>query len=122
MKMYEAMRLGSMMWEQAFGVGWSLDGKRCAVVTATSAACVDRFPVYSLKVPCPLGCSHAIPSYFIGEESQPTAHVNQVCAHLNDKHRWTREKIADWLEPIEEKFLSSFLSREEEKDLTYVHK
>ena len=46
------------------------------------------FPISSEIISCPLG------------DCNPNEIV-QMIFHLNDWHHWTREQIADWLEPIE---------------------
>ena len=121
LKPSEAMRIGILLYpEQAFVEMVSADGKRaCALGTIEAGYGIKDttifFPnhpgniVHRLKlperpgdpietrnasgrfnwfVPCPVhGCRVAA---LVGGHS--------VVAHLNDFHKWTRERIADWLE------------------------
>lgn len=52
---------------------------------------IERFPVLMVIADCPgAGCL------------EPTGWLlDCLCTHLNDAHRWTRESIADVVEPIE---------------------
>lgn len=100
MNLSEAIRLGSMLKPQTFGSYDSGDGT-CALEAAGNAAgvsgrtrggldLVERFPVLmdgQLRK-CP-ECGFAAVNF------------GQVIVHLNDSHRWTRERIADWVETVE---------------------
>ena len=103
MKLSEAIRLGSMMKPQAQGALVSDSGGTCAIASALDATgrlcgyndltSAERRDVwielgwnYGLDVQCP-ACG-AIYQYF-------------AIVHLNDAHRWTRERIADWVEAVE---------------------
>ena len=96
MQLSVAIRLGAMLRPQAFnGVD---DGETaCAMNAACLAAgiCMDTvydynnaWPVNQKKVKCP-ECGHNGSVGFI------------ITCHLNDQHRWTRERIADWVATIE---------------------
>jgi hypothetical protein len=100
MRLSEAIRLGAMLKPQYHGDLWSGDGRRsCAYGAALDAigrghACrvARELPPAWLELgarpeTCP-ACQIAMPA-------------TSVVTHLNDKHEWTRERIADWLEPIE---------------------
>ena len=57
-----------------------------------SLTLIDAFPILSTRTICPslladYGCSL--------ERS-----VLDMTIHLNDRHRWTREKIADWVDEL----------------------
>jgi hypothetical protein len=55
-----------------------------------------RIPL-SLPVRCPVGgCS-----WLDIARPHRSAHLIEAITHLNDHHRWSREAIADWIEPIE---------------------
>lgn len=100
MYLHTSMRLGSMLRPQGFG-GAFMEGEAgiesCALGAALEAIgemntgkyASDLWPeLYALQTPCPV-C-------FI---PRGVLHVIGFC--LNDAHRWTREQIATWLEPIE---------------------
>lgn len=89
MKYSEAIRLGSMLGPQGFGfVGTRVgDGTLCANQAALaalgSASWTDLLTDATPDCPvCGKPCKHL---------------AGMVAVCLNDKHRWTREEIADWL-------------------------
>ncbi len=98
MSLSEAIRLGTMMTSQAFRVVFTGDGA-CAwgaallAVGATPERAVRsaarrRWPwAFAVSVNCP-SCGRS-------------RLVCEVIAHLNDDHRWTREKIGAWVAEIE---------------------
>ena len=106
MKISDAIRLGSMLGPQCFGVLEEFGGT-CALGAAYRAAGIQfsgenvfnpdqvygTFPLLNAVSPaCP-------------ECEQGQATVGICIAHLNDRHVWTRERIADWVgtfEAIEE--------------------
>jgi hypothetical protein len=52
---------------------------------------IDRFPFARHEVVCPVsGC--------YGDSWKP--HLKAAIVHLNDRHHWTREDIADWLDTL----------------------
>jgi hypothetical protein len=92
LRLSEAIRLGAMTTDQAFGTLVDERGAMCAEGAAIAAlggdphsddlsVVLDR----RADVPMPDGCSHRLPSL------QPAIH------HLNDYHRMPRHEIADWL-------------------------
>jgi hypothetical protein len=97
MRLSEAIRLGAMMRPQAFRTLLS-DDAACALGAALLAvgACpeeavrstLNRWPWASIvSADCPrCGRSRT---------------VFRVITHLNDRHRWTREQIANWVAGIE---------------------
>lgn len=106
MKLSEAIRLGSMMKPQAFGV--VIDGSgSCALMAAADAIGIGReygvigyqdlynaFPVLHIKAVCPVWfCVH----------QGSTTDLMHVVWHSNDALRWTREEIADFVETFEAK-------------------
>jgi hypothetical protein len=111
MNLSDAIRLGAMIRPQAFG-DLFLDHESCAMGAAYEAAgLMDEhterrlelvplqrwddltratFPILKTKgVGCPM-CGH--------DDGLGLAFV---ISHLNDRHRWTREQIADWVETVE---------------------
>jgi len=103
MKLSEAIRIGSKLSPQAFGELAERRGTilaRCvwgAAVAGAVSKGIDQqrhadevFPIVKHLVSCP-ACEH------------PTTTIHLTMIHLNDKHRWTREAIADWVEQFEEK-------------------
>ena len=98
MSLSEAIRLGTMMTSQAFRAVFRGDGA-CAwgaallAVGATPghpvrAAARSRWPwAFAVSVNCP-SCGRS-------------RLACEVIAHLNDDHRWTREKIGAWVGEIE---------------------
>ena len=97
MRLSEAIQLGAMMTSQAFRTLFKGDGA-CALGAALLAVGVapeqagrsvrKRWPwAFAVNVNCPsCGRAHL---------------VCQVIVHLNDDHRWTREKIGAWVAEIE---------------------
>lgn len=95
MKLSDAIRLGSMMKPQGYRALSSESGT-CALGAALDAISQpDSAPCYhwpivdDFVVGCPacLGITQTWLGFII--------------AHLNDDHRWTRERIADWIETLE---------------------
>jgi hypothetical protein len=105
----EAIRLGAMLRPQGFGRYIDRSEKvfrSCAFAAAVEAVVNKaRFTesviettitnnwswVYGKCLACPVrGCD---------ADSRPSCMIT----HLNDTHRWTRERIADWVETVEPK-------------------
>ena len=97
MKLSEAILLGAMMSPQTFRALFRDDGT-CALGAALLAvgpasepalrSVFKRWPwAMTVSADCP-GCGHSCP-------------VFGVITHLNDTHRWTRERIAGWVASIE---------------------
>jgi hypothetical protein len=97
LRLSEAIRLGAMLRPQTFRTLLTDDGA-CALGAALLAvgarqdeavrSAVDRWPwACIVSADCPqCGRSHT---------------VFRVITHLNDRHRWTRERIARWIAGIE---------------------
>ena len=101
MKLSEAIRLGSMMKPQCFGLMHD-DGATCAFGAALDA--IGKLHECYSEEPQEWHDTGA----FIAECPQchdTMRYVDQykanTLAHLNDTHRWTREQIADWVSTIE---------------------
>lgn len=100
MRLSEAIRLGAMLGPQNFGT-YSDGDATCAIGAARSAGGDDMmlsfFQIeHHLDSRCPECGDIAASSWCDGKRVR----VN-VIPHLNDHHRWTRERIADWVETLE---------------------
>lgn len=127
MKLSEAIRLGAMMKPQAFGALYD-NGATCALGAAGDAmGILDRNrndwipgstekvwwwrPVATAEALCPSCGQRARNSY--GWITSST--VEDVIVHLNNDHRWTRERIADWVESVEREQESATQPQEAKK-------
>ena len=92
MKYSEAIRLGAMLGPQCFGMEADRDGGLCANGGATRAAgyyAVYQFGAITKTLAnCPVCGRRGELATIVAEE-------------LNDHHRWTRERIANWVETKE---------------------
>lgn len=113
MRLSEAIRLGSMLKPQDL-VGFRRGGRSCALGAACDALGVPvhheddfafglhalntEFPQLTLPARCP-ACSalRGLWRRWRDEEYD----LGDVIIHLNDDHKWTRERISDWLATIE---------------------
>ena len=97
MRLSEAIRLGAMMSPQAFRTLFTRD-RACAWGAAmlavgatrerTAGSARSRWPwAFTVSVNCP--------------SCRRSRLVCEVIAHLNDDHRWAREKIGAWVAGIE---------------------
>ncbi len=118
MKLSEAIRLGAMLRPQSFGIGSDEHGD-CALGAAVRAAgCPvhaardgdmstreERPGVAMVSVDFPIEWNLA---YFSTcPECAETLPRYSLIPHLNDKHRWTREQIADQVEIWERQVAAS---------------
>lgn len=118
MKFSEAIRMGSLLKEQAIGVFVETDRheniiRTCAISAAFDAIgkldelcgaeesfaveeCIDYyFPISENKIPkYLLSCDHK------ADDCRDT--IRDMVAHLNDNLEWSREQIADLVEQIEQ--------------------
>jgi len=105
MKLSTAIRLGAMLKPQAY------DGSATDATCALRAACEalgikdERRPTGTLNY---TALRAAYPLLWSTEHGCPACVANADGAdvldrvyHLNDWHRWTRERIADWIATIE---------------------
>lgn len=103
MKLSEAIRLGAMMKPQWFEKLHDGDGS-CALGAAADAI---GFVVGELFSVTGKDSIHAFFKHFPEMEDKrncPVCGLNirySAIAHLNDFHRWTRERIADFVETLE---------------------
>lgn len=99
MKLSEAIRLGSLLRPQGFGA-LENKGRTCAMGAAREA------------VGLPMDCQVVTPwawTYALFEGKCPVCNegdrdsgiVYIIASHLNDEHRWPRERIADWVASVE---------------------
>jgi hypothetical protein len=119
MKFTEALRLGSLLCEQTFHVLQDDDGA-CALGTALLAITGDAHAAVWPKEWMWLGNARMgvddVPpelAEMVREHARTlgritdTMSVADAVVRLNDHLRWSRERIADWLEPLEERYRSS---------------
>jgi hypothetical protein len=100
MTLSEAIRLGSMMKPQTFGIFY--DGIGTCANGAARDACGALESFASLETYFPIAASIAKQCPICGERSDSCAdNLGGLIAHINDDHRWTRERIADWVETVE---------------------
>ena len=57
------------------------------------AVLTSLFPMIDKIIEFPCSCGSKVPEY------KDTIH--DIIIHLNDKHKWSREKIADWLDSLD---------------------
>lgn len=103
MRLSEAIRLGALLGPQAFRVVRDLDGATCAFGAASDAAglqfdvmdpyamvdaLTEAWPWLVKRLRCPACRRRRVGGAVISD-----------C--LNDHHRWTRERIADWVATVE---------------------
>lgn len=94
----EAIRLGCLTKPvQTFGTTFDRTTGACVVGAMVVGFGAGRLPEGAwdaiIAAPCPLGC--------VKRERTWSSEVGpSVAAHLNDDHRWSRERIADWLEGL----------------------
>ena len=107
MNLSEAIRLGAMLSSQGFEPGHPT--RRCALEAALEAVrgpgkhldwkgdldylAIERlWPIVSRRAVCPVHCE-------LGQHGSWV--LLAVVWHLNDVHRWTRERIVDWVATVE---------------------
>ncbi len=103
MRLSEAIRLGAMLKPQGFG-GMSSNPQStetCAYGAASDAlgrhvVPLIEWPWLESKGRCP-DCHES----FWPDGKEPLKYLSIISSHLNDSHIWTRERIADWVETIE---------------------
>lgn len=114
MPLSQAIRLGAMLHPQGFGECFDGVGT-CAFGAAREAIGIDPgWPMVTDKWPW-------MSRYVVGKCPQcgvDAALPSIVSMHLNDGHRWTRERIADWVESEERKLEATEQSSELEAACT----
>jgi hypothetical protein len=99
MRISEAMRKGAALGPQLFNRLMDDEGGSCAygAVIKVSTALTDILGGMAPEAVCPVGpCAH-FTADGLHRAQQPVG-LLRVVVHLNNDHRWTREKIADWIE------------------------
>lgn len=116
-KLSEAMRLGSLLSVQGFGMRGMHGAQRCALGAALEAVCgsdaqgwgwieaydavKDRWRwVYDQRTPCPV-CGEGRVTVLGTDLGRAWTATIRTIAHLNDFHHWTRDEIADWVATVE---------------------
>ena len=100
MRLSEAIRLGALLKPQAFGL-MTRDGGTCAWGAALEAAGI-RFNCFGTLAPLPDDWKVLSATLTTCPACGDECHVGGIMGgHLNDIHRWTRERIADWVATIE---------------------
>ena len=100
MKLSEALRIGSMNTVQAHGTWSKTSGKggtalMCAISTAWYALTGDDRGAAGSELNLLL--STVTVTNPVTHQAAP---LGAVIVHLNDSHKWSRAKIADWLEGL----------------------
>ncbi len=119
MKLSEAIRLGGMATSQAIGRLWDDNGGTCAMGGAFQAIGVlDQMKALYREIKHLSGEEQRVENKkliaaTIAAEWIPLMGTPSTCPecgkrdpwltvpHLNDRHRWTRSQIADWVETVE---------------------
>jgi hypothetical protein len=111
MRLSTAIRLGSMLGRQIYGALVTSDGGSCAVGAACMA--VGIIPAkYIMSLDQHTKMKNMFPTLYLrGEINSPCdcvfpfegfgISIYGIITHLNDAHKWTRERIADWVAGIE---------------------
>ena len=111
MKLSEAILLGSIETEQAFGRLHDWRGGTCAygaALTAAGCLCIDKTMAFGTFVPKVMALPIVWKWAFIKRYECPDCHKSDgvalsVITHLNDTHFWTRPRIAEWVAQQERK-------------------
>ena len=113
MRLSEAIRLGAMLHPQCFGALYEYRPGP-ADVTANEKLPRRVWRTRGVMKSCALGAA-LMAGYSETFENEYAPVIKRCCpacrapdcltqtiSHLNDRHRWTREAIADWVQTIEE--------------------
>lgn len=107
MKFSEAVRLGSMMSEQAVGAYIDHAGRTCALGAAYLAITTPRIAGYVDDGTAEAEVSAMWPELRSSAEMCPLCRTmgnrGYIVAHLNDYHLQARERIAAWYERLEQR-------------------
>lgn len=113
MKLSEAIRLGSLLVPQCHGSLWddehrlscalgaacdALGIKECDTAGAELHALNVEFPFLEAEAHCP-ACNVIAGKWRRFREKEYD--TGDVIVHLNDDHKWSRRRIADWVQTIE---------------------
>lgn len=101
MSLAEAIRLGALLKPQAFHGPVDLVSKEtvtCALAAAAEAIGLARFNRRADLWLTWFGSMEWQRSHCPACRSYNDIAVTSLVIHLNDDHRWTRERIADWVD------------------------
>jgi hypothetical protein len=104
MKLFEAMRLGSMATKQGFGSGSIYSNTApCALGAARLAAGIQYSSEYDGTVYVSMRTAFPVleTSVNVPELSNPRTSLVEAIWRMNDELRWSRERIADFVEQVE---------------------
>jgi hypothetical protein len=119
-RLSEFMRLGAMATPQAFGAFRDKDGGTCGMGAAFIAAGCRIIPAdtpgIGEEISVRPGTAKTLLTFVAPNEWIPVLSLESFCpdcglvlpvpqliAHLNDDHRWTRTRQADFVEALERK-------------------
>src|SRR4051812_1748227 len=105
MYLSDAIDMGSLQSGQAFGCLADSQGNRCAWGGAYQAAGIALMngEGSSESIPLDWGWAFQQEAHCPACRSMPET-VETIIAHLNDHHKWTRPRIADWVRAQEIRF------------------
>lgn len=103
MKLSEAIRLGAMLKPQAYGYILTPGGDMtCAWGSAYEAIGMRiRAGQYGRSSKAPAEWRKFASIVMVGPEGGKPRSIGSIIERLNDSGKWTRERIADWVESIE---------------------
>lgn len=108
MQLHEAMRLGAVLGPQVFGKLWnenSDDGSSCAIGSVLRSIGADKWKISSGIYP--KGFTELVETFpvLITMVTHPFGgHADKlwdIIIELNNYHMWSRERIAVWVQTIE---------------------
>lgn len=103
MRLSEAIRLGAMLKPQKFGPPshqLKYETETCALAGVAEVIGEQNLNVCGWNKRWPVLKQQRFCPACVMNGNKPDV-VTGVITHLNDRHRWTREQIADWVETIE---------------------
>lgn len=109
MFLFEAIRLGAMLAPQGWGsprdpmTACAMDAALLAVGETDTVRVYTKQLVEQRKRVFPFAYASSVPPCPVCGVLHPRI-ADLIAACLNDRHQWTREAIAQWLEPIERSF------------------
>lgn len=103
MELSEAIRVGAKLRpRQAFYEWFDKSGGSCVLGAAMEAVGVARFPdTYAYHGKCPDSWKWTTREGQCPACEEERDQIQSLLRHLNNDHRWTRERIADWVESEE---------------------
>lgn len=111
MRLSEAIRLGAMLRPQGFFDLWTVKADQLLIQSCALGAACDAFGCGYGHAYASRGLNHLprdLDQWLAGGPvdcpacpSFTMARRDAMITHLNDRHRWTREAIADWVATLE---------------------